>query len=226
MKRYNLFQLIHKGLRHLLFETATLLQQTDFTNEAEAEAALDRIRETLLLFEEHARHEDKHVLPAVATYEPSVSDSFAQEHVTDLQLGQELTASVETFFLAPDAAARLERGEALRISFNAFLVFNLHHMAKEESLLNTLLWRYYDDASIQALNLRIVQSVQPWIADLAAHWMLLGNTAADCSRWMKSVAATAPMGVYDGLLQKAEAVLPAGRWQALRSMLEATPTFA
>ncbi|TCJ17734.1 hypothetical protein EPD60_05980 [Flaviaesturariibacter flavus] len=225
MQRFNIFLLIHKGLRHLLFETATLLQQTDFANEAEAEAALDRVRETLLLFEEHARHEDHHVLPAVATYEPSVSDRFAQEHVTDHLLGQELTASVETFFLAPDAVARRERGDALRIAFNAFLVFNLQHMAKEESLLNELLWRYYDDSELQTLNARIVQSVQPWIADLAAHWMLLGNTVPDCSAWMKGVAAAAPLVVYDSLLQKAAAVLPAQRWLRLRERLENTPTF-
>jgi hypothetical protein len=224
--RHNIFLLIHKGLRHLLFETASLLQQTDFTNEAEAEAALDRIRETLLLFEEHARHEDTHVLPAVATYEPSVSDSFEQEHVTDLQLAQDLTASVETFFLAPDATARRERGDALRAAFNAFLVFNIHHMAKEESLLNGILWRYYDDAELRALNARIVQSVQPWIADISAHWMLLGNTVADCAQWFRGVAATAPLVVYDGLLQKAEAVLPTTRWKQLHSELVNTPTFA
>ncbi|RYZ24617.1 MAG: hypothetical protein EOO16_00520 [Chitinophagaceae bacterium] len=226
MKRTNIFLLIHKGLRHLLFETATLLQQTDFAREAEAEAALDRVRETLLLFEEHARHEDHHVLPAVATYEPSVSDCFAQEHVTDHQLGLELTASAETFFLAPDNAARLERGEAIRAAFNAFLVFNLQHMAKEECLLNDLLWRYYDDKELRALNARIVQSVQPWIADLSAHWILLGNTVPDCAAWMKGIAAAAPLAVYDSLLQKAQSVLPPARWQSLRQQLATLPTFA
>jgi hypothetical protein len=226
MQRFNIFSLIHKGLRHLLFETATLLQQTDFSQESEAEAALDRVRETLLLFEEHARHEDAHVLPAVATYEPSVSDCFAQEHVADLQLGQELTASVETFFLATDAPSRRERGDAIRVAFNAFLVFNLQHMAKEESLLNSLLWRYYDDASLRQLNARIVQSVQPWIADLVAHWMLLGNTIADCTLWLKGVAAAAPLVVYESLLQKAEKVLPPARWTELRHNLSATSVFA
>ncbi|RYY99402.1 MAG: hypothetical protein EOO11_05055 [Chitinophagaceae bacterium] len=215
MQRVNIFTLIHKGLRTLLYDTAACLQQTDFTQDAETEAALDRVRETLLLFDEHARHEDRHVLPAIAAFEPSVADCFGQEHATDAELALELTATVETFFLLPETDDRKASGEALVHAFTEFLVFNLKHMAREESLLNELLWRYYSDAEILGLQQRIVRSQEPWIADLFWGWMLRGNNHPDTVQWFRAVAAIAPPFVYESLMQKAKALLPAARMQRL-----------
>ncbi|RYY88130.1 MAG: hypothetical protein EOO15_09895 [Chitinophagaceae bacterium] len=223
MKRTNFFLLIHQGLRRLLFDTATLLQHTDFADEASAAAALDAVRETILLFETHASHEDVHILPAVATYEPSVADCFSKEHQEDLRIGQELIASVETFFLAGDADSRRDKGIDLLMAFNAFLVFNLEHMAKEERLLNELLLRYYTIAEVMAVQKRIVESTPPWIYDRLAHWMLLGNNEADTIQWLRAVAAIAPPVVYATLLQKARQVLPEARSRSLYAKLEATP---
>jgi hypothetical protein len=226
MKRTNLFLFIHKALRQLLFETATCLQQTDFRSEAEAEQALDRVRETIFLFEEHARHEDHFVLPAIMAFEPAVSDCFAQEHITDMQLGQELTASVETFFLAADLASRMEQGVALLQAYNAFLVFNLQHMAKEEQLLNELLWRYCDDAAIRNIQQEIIRSTPPWVFDIVSGWMLRANNEPDLVIWLRAISATAPQAVYNGLLQKAARVLEPARWQSLSHSLTSQAAFA
>ncbi|RYY41371.1 MAG: hypothetical protein EOO08_02220 [Chitinophagaceae bacterium] len=223
MKRTNLFLLIHQGLRRLLFDTATLLQQTDFADEASASSALDAVRETILLFETHAAHEDAHILPAVATYEPSVADCFEKEHVEDLRIGQELIASAETFFLAANEDGRRERGIELQTAYHAFLVFNLEHMQKEERLLNALLLRYYTVAEVQAVQQKIVQSTPPWIYDRLAHWMILGNNDAAILHWLRAVAATAPSIVYQTMLQKAEHLLSSSRWKMLAGHLNAAP---
>ncbi|GAB4092604.1 hemerythrin domain-containing protein [Flaviaesturariibacter terrae] len=220
MKRTNFFQLIHQALRRLLFDTATLLQHCDFTDEEAAGRALDAIRETILLFETHAAHEDAHFLPAVATYEPSVADCFAKEHVEDLRIGQELVAAAETFFLAADAESRQQKGCELQVAYNAFIAFNLQHMAKEERLLNELLLRYYTVAEVQALQQRVVQSTPPWIYDRVAHWMLLGNNETDTAQWLRAMASTAPEIVYATLLQKAATILPNSRWASLREKLD------
>ena len=37
MKRYNIFNQVHKGLRALLYETIIKLQQTDFTDTEDAD---------------------------------------------------------------------------------------------------------------------------------------------------------------------------------------------
>lgn len=226
MKHTNFFQLIHQALRRLLYDTSVLLQQTDFADEAAAGAALDAVRETILLFETHAAHEDRFILPAVAEYEPSVADCFAREHAEDFRIGQELTASAETFFLAPDAESRCGLGAALQQAYRAFVVFNLQHMEKEERLLNELLLRYYTVPQVLTIQQRIVQSTPPWIYDRIAHWMLLGNNEADTVRWFQGVAATAPQLVYDTLCQKAGQLLSPARWSSLQRRLETTPVFA
>jgi hypothetical protein len=66
MQRYNGFNLIHKGLRALLYHTGLQLQQTDFTVEDETEAAVNRVKEAIMLFEGHAHKEDNLILPAIA----------------------------------------------------------------------------------------------------------------------------------------------------------------
>jgi hypothetical protein len=70
MKRYNIFNQIHKGLRALLYETIIKLQQTDFTDAEDADEAVQQVKIILDLFDEHAHTEDNFILPAIVEYEP------------------------------------------------------------------------------------------------------------------------------------------------------------
>ena len=62
MKRYNIFNQVHKGLRALLHETILKLQQTDFTDAEDAEEAVEQVQTVLALFDEHAHTEDSFIL--------------------------------------------------------------------------------------------------------------------------------------------------------------------
>jgi hypothetical protein len=222
MQRVNIFNQIHKGLRAALYDTAISLQQADFTTEAEAEAALDKIREVVMLFDGHAHKEDHFILPAILPFEPSVSDAFEQEHVADIVLSRKLNAAVDEFYTLLKAQDRAEAGKRINIEFTAFLVFNLQHMAKEEDLLNQLLWRYYTDAEIIQIQQRIVQGTEPWYQDFYAKWMLRGINNAEAAAWLRSVEASAPKIVYQTLFQKAGQELPKPRFQKLVETLTET----
>jgi hemerythrin-like domain-containing protein len=76
MERYNIFKLIHKGLRASLYQTALQLQQTDFLSEEETEAAINSVNEIVMLFEGHADKEDNYILPAIEDYEPGIVNSW------------------------------------------------------------------------------------------------------------------------------------------------------
>jgi hypothetical protein len=219
MQRFNIFNQIHKGLRALLFDTSLCLQQTDFTNEVEAEEALNKVREAVLLFDEHAGKEDHFVLPAIAAFEPSVVDCFEKEHEKDMALSNALTAAVETFFLLTTDIEREAAGRELMLSFTAFTVFNLEHMAKEEDLINTLLWRYYSDEEIQKIQHQIVMATTPWLNDFYSKWMLRGINTTEAARWLQTVQATAPAVVFDTLYSKAETELPKHRFLKVASAL-------
>src|SRR5215207_5391830 len=79
MPRVNIFNQIHKGLRAALYDAAISLQQTDFTIEAEAEEVFSKVKEVVMLFDEHAHRADKFILSAISQFEPSVVDAFEQE---------------------------------------------------------------------------------------------------------------------------------------------------
>ena len=219
MQRFNIFNQIHKGLRALLFDTSLCLQQTDFTNEVEAEDALNRVRETVLLFDEHAHKEDLFVLPAIAAFEPSVVDCFEKEHEKDIALSNALTAAAETFFLLTTDNQRITAGRELMLSYTEFMIFNLQHMAKEEDLINTLLWRYFSDEDIQQIQHEIVMATTPWLNDFYSKWMLRGINTPEATHWLQAVQATAPQIVFQTLYSKAETELPMQRFQKVASSL-------
>lgn len=221
MERYNSFQLIHKGLRAALYQTALQLQQTDFTSDEETEETLDRVREVVLLFDGHAHKEDQFILPAICDYEPSVVATFQAEHVRDEALGAALNAGIDRRTQASTPAEKIAAGNCLTQSFIEFMVFNLEHMAKEEDIVNKTLWRYYSDDEIRKIVGQIQQATPPWMQDFYAAWMLRGINNAEAATWMKAIKQGTPPIVFRTLLQKAEQVLPRTRFHQVAATLSA-----
>jgi hemerythrin-like domain-containing protein len=212
MERYNIFNLIHKGLRAALYQTGLQLQQTDFTVAEEKESALNRVKEIVMLFDAHAHKEDHFILPAIEAYEPSVVATFESEHVTDLQLGEQLGAKIVQVEHAGSLLEQIVAGRELTESFVAFMVFNLKHMAKEEDIINKILWRYYSDDEIKNISGQITATVEPWMQDFYATLMLRGINTSEAATLIKAIERGAPSVVFQSLMQKAEQELPAGRF--------------
>lgn len=219
MERYNTFNIIHKGLRAALYQTALQLQQTDFTEEDQAEEALSRVKEIVLLFEGHAHKEDTFILPMINEYEPSVVAGFNAEHEQDEKLGIELNTAVEKVASSSTLPEKIVSGRELTESFVRFMVFNLEHMAKEEDIINKILWRYYSDDEIKAVSSQISANTPPWMQDFYAKWMLRGINNSEATVWIKAIEKGVPPIVFQTLLQKAEQELPAKRFQRISQSL-------
>jgi hypothetical protein len=222
MQRVNIFNQIHKGLRVALYDTAKFLQCADFTSEVEAEEAISKTKEVLMLFDEHAGKEDRYILPAIQAYEPSVVDAFEQEHEKDLALSAALDHALDSFHYLCTDLEKIEAGKNLNREFVAFMCFNLEHMAREEELINNILWRYFDDAYILGIQHTIVQSIEPWHNDFYNKWMLRGANNAEIESWLKAVNASAPKIVYETLFTKAAQELPSDRFQKIKASLSET----
>jgi DUF438 domain-containing protein len=219
--RYNTFYQIHKALRAMLYETAIELQRTDFDNEEESAEALTNIENVVNLFDKHAYHEDTLVFPAVEKYEPSIVDAFEQEHVRDHELGSKLRTLIAMFDSVESDDDKNQLGSAIRKSFVDFLAFNLEHMAKEEDIINNLLWRYYTDDEIRAIEYQIVSKQTPEATALVWKWMLRGLSNQEITGWLKVVEKNAPEVVFNSLFSMAEKELPNSRFrQVLEGLTE------
>jgi hemerythrin-like domain-containing protein len=218
--RVNIFNQIHKGLRALLYETSILLQQTDFSNEEELQTAVKRVTLVADMFDDHAHHEDNFILPAINEYEPSMVDAFEQEHELDTKLTRALKDSLYALQMA-SPLVRPNMANELSKTFVQFMVFNLEHMAKEENILNKILWRYYSDEEILDIQRKIVANLSPWSASVSSRWMIRGLNNPEIVRWLRSVEESAPETVFQNLFATAEKELPEHRFRRVQEALEA-----
>jgi len=219
MQRYNMFYQVHKGLRQMLYNTAGNMLQTDFVNAKETAGLMEQISEVLDLFDGHAQTEDRFVLPSITAIEPSAANAFEEEHIEDHALSNRLRALLNMFHHAVSTEEKNEMGSAIRLAFTEFLVFNLKHMAKEEDILNKILWRYYSDDEIKKIGTDISKSVEPWIQDFYLTWMIRGINDSEARTWIKAVERGMPELVFKTLLQKAEQELPAKRFRKISAAL-------
>jgi hemerythrin-like domain-containing protein len=202
--RYNTFYQIHKALRALLYETGAELQRTDFNNEEETNALFQNITLVVDFFDKHAHHEDTFVFPAVEKYEPSVVDAFEQEHVKDHALTENLRTLMNIYGSLKTDPEKIQLGSAIRKAFVEFMVFNLEHMAKEEDVINNLLWRYYTDEEIHAIESKIISNQSPEATAVAWKWMVRGLSNREIVDWLRKVEENAPEFVFNNLFAVAE----------------------
>jgi len=223
MSRFNIFNQVHKALRAKLYDTSLTLQQTYFGDAEEAETALEKVRRTVDIFDEHAAHEDHFVLPAIEHYEPSLTDAFKQEHEKDHALSEKLRGLLTVYNHAIKQEVKIETGQAINRGFIEFMIFNLELMAKKETVLNKVLWRYYSYAEILAINQRIVASIPQGETDVTSAWMMRGMNNTEISVWLKAVEKNAPDVVFTQLFSIAEKELPNDRFRkVLENLTEGT----
>ena len=197
----------------MLYETGLHIQHADLWNIEEMEEVIERINEVVRLFEKHALSEDTHVFPAVEKYDPAIADAFEQEHVKDHLLGKLLTDSIARCQLAPVITEKVEVAKEVQANFIKFMVFNLEHMAKEEDVLNKILWRYYTDPELMAITRQIINEVPADYLGQYNKWMMRGLNNGEIAKWLKGAERNAPGVVFQSLFATAEKELPEKRFR-------------
>jgi len=208
MQRFNPFNMIHKALRALLYDTALSLQQTYFADAQESESALTKVETVIAQFDQHAFHEDSYVLPAIKLYAPALVDAFEAEHEKDHALGEKLKHLLDMFRATSSAEERIVCGSAITQAFREFMIFNLEHMSKEEVEINKVLWENFTDAELMEINGRIVASIPEEEKLVSSKWMMRGVNKAEAIAWLKGVRKMAPTFVFDSLFELTETELP------------------
>ena len=169
--RVDLFSLIHKGVRKVLFDTALELQRTDFFADDETERAEAAVRRCFGYLREHADHEDRAIMPWVTRSSPEVAARLADEHVAL----EKAALAIDGLLPRLRAAAPGERqamGVELQRRFHLLVADQLRHMDREEREANAALWAHLPDAELLQIRARITAEIAP--ARLAEWYQLTG----------------------------------------------------
>jgi len=221
MQRYNMFYQVHKGLRQMLYNTAAKMLQTDFINAKETAGLMEQVSEVLDLFDGHAQTEDRFVLPSITAIEPSAANAFEEEHIEDHALSNRLRALLNMFHHAVSTEEKNEMGSAIRLAFTEFLVFNLKHMAKEESFLNNILWNHYTDEQLHGITAAIMANLPQDKIKKNQLWMMRALSNHEIAEWLNMVKKEAPEFAFSALVALAEKELPTHRWDIIRKNIAA-----
>lgn len=217
--RFNPFGQIHKGLRALLYDSALLLQKTDFTIEEQVTPVLERIHLVNTLFEHHAHVEDSEIFPMIAEYAPQLVVDFEAQHVTDHELSARLSKTADQLAQSTMATERLIFGNELLQEFGAFLAFNVEHMRKEETVICNCLWQYYSDAELLQKVEQISGSIPPEQNKHFIFWMLRGMSPNEIIVWYEHLQSNVPDHIFEFFIETAKAALPVYLFSLLKEHL-------
>jgi hypothetical protein len=218
--RFNPFGQVHKGLRALLYDTALLIQHTDFTVEEETAAVVQRIQLVSRLFAHHAEIEDSQVFPMILKQAPGIVADFEGWQQINHQLSNGLEKCLWLFTETNTPEQNCYAGNELLQSFNAFLAFNVEHMRKEETMVNKCLWQHYTDAELLKNTQEIGASVSPEENRHFGFWMLRGMATHEIIAWYNSIKLSAPSPVFALLCDLAEEAVPAKKWDSIKEALQ------
>lgn len=208
MQRFNTFNMIHKALRAMLYDTALTLQQTYFADQEEVRSAFEKLNDVIFAFEQHGHHEDHILMPVIEKFDPETIASFENDHIEDKDMGNKLKHMQNIYNACESAEERIMAGSAISKSFRDYMIFNLEHMQREEIELNELLWNHYSDEELLNINAGIIASIPP--AELAgsSQWMMRGINKEEATGWLCSVKETAPDFVFNSLFELTNTCLP------------------
>jgi hypothetical protein len=217
MQRFNVFLLIHKGLRAYMYDVSAGLQHTDFANATGFPHSLEKLGQLLEVFDKHAHHEDNYIFSMLANCNPQLREEMEQEHVTDHALSTALRDLMAAYATATDSKEKGAIGSRICYTYNDFIAFNLTHLNKEEIVVNESLWKHYTDADILEANMRMLSTLSAEDMKTSAVWMMRGCNNTEINGWLSNVKRQAPPAVLAMLLGIAEQELPAQRFEAIQS---------
>jgi hypothetical protein len=169
MPRVDLFTTIHKGIRVLLFDISTEAARIDLASCIAVDGLVERIHRTIAFLDEHAHHEDTHVIPAVKLVASELATSLGIEHRV-LDAIQTQVAVCADGLACADIEGRGPVGAQLSRLLNRLTAAQLSHMHREETEVNEVLWAAYEDADLTAIRGRLVGSIP---RDRYAEWMTM-----------------------------------------------------
>lgn len=217
-QRFDIYRLIHKGLRSYLTETLLTIGRMDPQSEADLHAGLIQLRGLLQFCQNHLEHENTFVHPAMEKVLPGCAESMYTHHQHHDAMIADLRGAADQLQATP-AAKRDALAATLYRSLAVFVADNLAHMHEEETRNNAILWQGYSDDEIRAIEHAIVASLSPEKNAEVMSWMLPSMNHQERHEFLSGMRREAPQEVFTGALEIARSTLANGEWNKLQFAL-------
>jgi hypothetical protein len=156
--RVDLFSMIHKAVRTVLFEVSVEAARVDLTSASAIDELAGRIERALELLDEHARIEETYIMPALRALDDLLADELATEHRALEVVKVEVENGVAALQHA-DLATRGDAGANLTRVVNHLVSVQLIHMNREETEIMATLWAGMTDPDLGSLRMRMAESL-------------------------------------------------------------------
>lgn len=216
--RYDIYRLIHKGLRAFMTETLLEVGRLDGGDLIAVSRVCGEVRALLTFCASHLAKEETYVHPALETGAPGSATTTAQEHRHHHQAIAALTAQVDTV-IASDRNERDAAIHALYLDLSVFVADNLIHMQEEERLNNAILWAHYSDAEILEIERQIVSTIPPADQQTVFRWIIPSATPAERTGFLQGVRQGVPAPVFQDIQTFVSGYLPSAEAAALTRSL-------
>ncbi|MDM4772525.1 hemerythrin domain-containing protein [Solimonas sp. SE-A11] len=216
--RYNIYSVIHKGLRAWMADTLQTLGRADWLDAEDSGTALGELRALLAVCRTHLAHENDFIHPAMEARRPGSSGQTGADHGEHIHAVDTLLARADALE-ATRGPRRLELGHALYLALAMFVAENHEHMDIEEVRNNAALWSAYSDAEIHAIEQALVATIPPPEMMLTLRWMLPSASHGERCGMLMGMRAGAPAEVFAGVLGMLQPLLSARDWARLQDAL-------
>ena len=215
-QRYDIFKRTHKGLRSMLFDAGTRIQQTDFSKSKQAIAAMDAIKQTTRSFLYHLSKEDNIVYHSVVLHAPYIVAMIEQTNIKDEALARSITSMVDQYKELNTKKEMIAFGHQLQAAFFEFTAAVLQHMSKEETVVNELLWSNYTDRELIGMEVEMMKQATSSDCNWYTGKILKELSNREILVWVDSIKEHATPLMLKKLISTARIVLPIDRWQMIR----------
>ncbi|WP_219639223.1 hemerythrin domain-containing protein [Cohnella sp. CFH 77786] len=221
-QRFNMFTLIHKGLRHALNRLVWTAGRLDVANAAERQAFLEEFRHVAEMLHRHALDEDRFIQPMIDECAPEVSAEMETQHNRSEELLKRLERYAEEIAGASPFTDETRHAWLLFVDelgrFTGDYYLHLYH---EECVAMPALWKAYDDAKLIETSVRLRSEVPPVIQDHFQRYMIPALNMQERTLLLTTLKKSAPEPVFREACRSFEKLLPPAEWEALQSRLEA-----
>lgn len=218
-ERFDLYRLIHKGLRACMADALLCVGRLDPQDAAELQEAAQKVRSLLFLCRSHLEKENRHVHGAMEARRPGSAAQAESEHRNHLLAIDWLEQCLRELETA-DAAARAAAAHRLYQQLALFTAENYEHMHHEETRHNEALWAAYSDAELLQIHHGILASLTPQESGTAMQWILPSVTPAERAALLSGMREHAPAPVFEELLGRLRQQLAPAAWRKLAGTLE------